>query len=57
MSKRDAWVALFIYFMSGQIVWTIISIDLPWQVWLLGQPVIVAASMLIVGLTMGSRNK
>jgi hypothetical protein len=57
MSKRDAWVALFIYFMSGQIVWTIISIDLPWQVWLLGQPVIVAASMLIVGLTMGSRDK
>jgi hypothetical protein len=57
MSKRDVWVALFIYFMSGQIVWTIISIDFPWQVWLLGQPVLVAASMLIVGLTMGGRNK
>jgi hypothetical protein len=57
MSKRDVWVALLIYFMSGQIVWTIISIDFPWQVWLLGQPVLVAASMLIVGLTMGGRNK
>ena len=57
MSKRDAWVALFIYFMSGQILWTIISIDFPWQVWLLGQPVIVAASMMIVGLTMGGKNK
>jgi hypothetical protein len=57
MSKRDVWVALLIYFMSGQIVWTIISIEFPWQVWLLGQPVLVAASMLIVGLTMGGRNK
>jgi hypothetical protein len=57
MSKRDVWVALLIYFMSGQIVWTILSIDFPWQVWLLGQPVLVAASMLIVGLTMGGRDK
>jgi len=57
MSKRDVWAALFIYFMSGEIVWTIISIDLPWQVWLLGQPVIVAASMMTVGLTMKGRNK
>jgi hypothetical protein len=57
MSKRDVWAALFIYFMSGEILWTIISIDFPWYVWLLGQPVIVAASMMIVGLTMGSRNK
>ncbi len=57
MSKRDIWAALIIYFISGEIVWTIISIDLPWQIWLLGQPVLVAASMLIVGLTMGGRNK
>lgn len=57
MSKRDVWVALFIYFLSGNIVWTIISIELPWYVWLLGQPVLVAASMFIVGVTMGGRNK
>lgn len=57
MAKRDVWIALLIYFMSGNIVWTIISINLPWQVWLLGQPVIVAASMFIVGVTMGGRNK
>jgi hypothetical protein len=57
MSKRDIWTALIIYFISGEIVWTIISMEIPWQIWLLGQPVIVAASMLIVGLTMGGRNK
>jgi hypothetical protein len=57
MSKRDIWTALIIYFISGEIIWTIISIEFPWQIWLLGQPVIVAASMLIVGLTMGGRNK
>jgi hypothetical protein len=57
MSKRDIWTALIIYFISGEIVWTIISMELPWQIWLLGQPVIVAASMLIVGLTMGGRDK
>lgn len=57
MLKRDVWIALFIYLLSGNIVWTIISINLPWQTWLLGQPVLVAASMLIVGLTMGGRNK
>jgi len=57
MSKRDIWTALIIYFISGEIIWTITSIDLPWQIWLLGQPVIVAASMLIVGLTMGGRDK
>lgn len=57
MSKRDVWIALFIYFLSGNIVWTIISMNLPWYVWLLGQPVLVAASMFIVGVTMGGRNK
>jgi hypothetical protein len=57
MSKRDVWTALIIYFISGEILWTIISMSFPWQVWLLGQPVLVAASMMIVGLTMGSRNK
>ena len=57
MSKRDVWTALFIYFISGEILWTIISMSFPWQVWLLGQPVLVAASMFIVGVTMGGRNK
>jgi hypothetical protein len=57
MSKRDVWTALIIYFISGEILWTIISMSFPWQVWLLGQPVLVAASMLIVGLTMGGRDK
>lgn len=57
MSKRDVWTALFIYFLSGEIVWTVISMSMPWTVWLLGQPVLVAASMIIVGATMGGRNK
>jgi hypothetical protein len=57
MSKRDVWTALIIYFISGEILWTIISMSFPWQVWLLGQPVLVAASMLIVGATMGGKNK
>jgi len=57
MSKRDIWTALFIYFALGEIIWTIISINLPWQFWLLGQPVLVAATMMIVGLTMGDKNK
>lgn len=57
MSKRDVWIALFIYFLSGNIVWMIISMSFPWQTWLLGQPVLVAASMIIVGATMGGRGK
>jgi hypothetical protein len=57
MSKRDVWTALFIYFILGEILWTIISMSFPWQVWLLGQPVLVAASMVIVGATMGGRDK
>lgn len=57
MSKRDVWTALVIYFASGEILWTIISMSFPWQVWLLGQPVLVAASMLIVGATIGGKDK
>lgn len=57
MSKRDVWTAFFIYFVSGQIVWTFLSMPFPWSVWLLGQPVIIAISMIIVGLTFGGRNK
>jgi hypothetical protein len=57
MSKRDIWTALFIYFALGEIIWTIISINLPWQFWLLGQPILIAASMLIVGPTTGGKDK
>jgi len=57
MSKRDVWTALFIYFVSGEIIWTIASMSLHWTIWLLGQPVLVAASMIIVGATMGNRDK
>ena len=57
MSKRDVWTAFFIYFVSGQIVWTVLSMPFPWSVWLLGQPVVIAISMIIVGLTFGGRNK
>ncbi len=57
MSKRDAWAALFIYFMSAEIIWTIVSISLPWWIWLLGQPFLFIVSALMVGLTAGGRDK
>jgi len=57
MSKRDVWVALAIYFTSGEIVWTLISISLPWTIWLLGQPVLFVISAMLVGLTFGGRKK
>lgn len=57
MSKRDIWTIFFIYFMSGEIVWTILSMPYNWTIWLIGQPVIAAISMLIVGVTAGGRNK
>lgn len=57
MEKRDAWAALFIYFMSAEIIWTIVSISLPWWIWLLGQPFLFIVSALMVGLTAGGRDK
>lgn len=57
MSKRDVWVALAIYFTSGEIVWTLISISLPWTIWLIGQPVLFVISAMLVGLTFGGRKK
>jgi hypothetical protein len=57
MNKRDVWAVLFIYFISGEIIWTFFSMSLHWTIWLLGQPVLAAISMLIVGVTVGGRHK
>jgi len=57
MSKRDVWTALFIYFVSGEIIWTLLSMSFPWAVWLIGQPILVAVSMILVGLTAGGKRK
>jgi len=57
MSKRDVWTALFIYFVSGEIIWTLLSMSFPWAIWLIGQPVLVAVSMILVGLTAGGHRK
>jgi hypothetical protein len=57
MSKRDIWMAVFIYFLSGEIVWTPISILFPWYVWLIGQPFLVGISMILVGVTAGGKRK
>jgi len=57
MSKRDIWTAIFIYFISGEIVWTLLSMSFPWTVWLIGQPILVAVSMILVGLTAGGYRK
>jgi hypothetical protein len=57
MSKRDIWMAVFIYFLSGEIVWTPISIPFSWYVWLIGQPFLVVISMILVGVTAGGKRK
>jgi hypothetical protein len=57
MSKRDFWIAVFIYFFSANIAWTLVTISLPWIVWLIGQPFLVLLSMMIVAITVGGRNK
>ena len=57
MSKRDIWSAVFIYFIFGEIVWTLLSMSFPWAVWLIGQPILVVVSLVIVGLTAGGKRK
>jgi hypothetical protein len=55
MNKLDIWTAVFIYFLSGEIVWTPISIPFHWSIWLIGQPFILIISMVLVGLTSASK--
>lgn len=57
MSKRrDAWMAFIIYLLSGEIVFTFLTMSFPWLVWLILQPLIVVVAMFIVGLTFRSRS-
>ena len=52
MSERaSAWVAFFGYFVSGEIMLTLLTISLPWQIWALLQPVLFVICMFIIGLT------
>lgn len=57
MSKRDVWTAFFIYLVSAEGIWTLVSISLPWTIWLIGQPIVFLISAMMVGLTFGGRKK
>jgi hypothetical protein len=58
MSNRgNAWIAFFIYMLSAEIVVTAATMSMPWQLWLLLQPIVVVLGLFLIGLTFGGKDK